>query len=40
MFNVMQADGTEYLPVNVHASDLTDLAQGYIDIGHWIPPTP
>jgi len=40
VFNVMRADGSDYLPVNNHASDLTDLPHGYIDIGHWIPAAP
>ena len=40
VFMVMRADGSDYLPVNVNASDLTDLPQGFIDIGHWIPDAP
>ncbi len=37
VFMVMGPGGSDYLPVNVNASDLTDLPQGFVDIGHWIP---
>jgi dipeptidyl aminopeptidase/acylaminoacyl peptidase len=35
-FNVMLPDYTHELPVNVNGLDLTDLAQGFSYVGHWI----
>jgi dipeptidyl aminopeptidase/acylaminoacyl peptidase len=40
-FYLMNADGTGALPVNDGAMDVSELAQGFAYIGHWIdPPTP
>jgi len=39
-FYVMRDGGLDFLPVNVNASDLTDLPHGYVDVGHWIPAAP
>ena len=36
VFMVMNADGTGALPVNAGAMDVSDLAQGFAYIGHWI----
>jgi hypothetical protein len=35
-FYVMNADGSGALPVNVGGMDVSDLAQGFAYIGHWI----
>jgi Tol biopolymer transport system component len=35
-FYLMNPDGTDLGPVNAQAMDLSDLAQGFIYIGHWI----
>lgn len=40
-FYVMNADGTDPRPVKTGAMDVSELAQGFAYIGHWIdPPTP
>ena len=36
VFEVMNADGTGFLPVNVGAMDVSELSQGFAYIGHWI----
>jgi dipeptidyl aminopeptidase/acylaminoacyl peptidase len=36
VLDVMNSDGTNALPVNVRAMDLSDLPQGFAYIGHWI----
>jgi hypothetical protein len=36
-FNVMLPDYSGSLPVNRNGMDLTDLAQGFSYVGHWIP---
>ena len=33
-------DGLDDRPVNLNAMDLSDLAQGFAYIGHWIPAGP
>jgi dipeptidyl aminopeptidase/acylaminoacyl peptidase len=33
---MMRPDGTDVRPVNANGMDLTDLAQGFVYIGHWI----
>jgi dipeptidyl aminopeptidase/acylaminoacyl peptidase len=35
-FGVMRADFTDPLRVNVNGMDVTDLAQGFSQVGHWI----
>jgi len=39
-FWVVRPDGTADRPLNFGGSDLTDLAQGFIYVGHWLPPAP
>jgi hypothetical protein len=36
IFYLSDPDGSNLLPVNDRASDLSDLAQGFVYIGHWV----
>jgi hypothetical protein len=36
VFKILLANGTVLLPVNVKGTDLSDLPQGFVYIGHWI----
>jgi hypothetical protein len=32
----MRADGSDHRPVNVNSDDLSELNNGFGDVGHWI----
>ncbi len=40
VFRMMRPGGSELRPVNVNGMDVSDLAQGFAYVGHWIPDQP